>query len=38
LRGIEDVHGGHHYDHAAEHCGGGDHSKPIIGDSLKEAE
>ena len=38
LRGIEDVHGGHHYDHAAEHCGGGDHSKPVIGDSLKEAE
>ena len=28
LRGIEDVHGGHHYDHAAEHCGGGEHSSP----------
>ncbi len=28
LRGIEDVHGGHHYDHAAEHCGGGEHPSP----------
>ena len=28
LRGIHDVHGGHHYDHSAEHCGGGDHTKP----------
>ena len=26
LRGIQDVHGGHHYDHAAEHCGGADHA------------
>jgi len=28
LRGIQDVHGGHHYDHAAEHCGGADHATP----------
>jgi zinc transport system ATP-binding protein len=38
LRGIEDVHGGHHYDHAAEHCGGGDHTTPIWVGSLKEEE
>ena len=29
MRGIEDVHGGHHYDHSAEHCGGGDHSVSV---------
>ena len=29
LRGIQDVHGGHHYDHAAEHCGGADHATSL---------
>ena len=38
LRGIEDVHGGHHYDHAAEHCGGADHTMGVQVGSLKEAE
>lgn len=38
LRGIEDVHGGHHYDHAAEHCGGGEHPKPQSVWALKEEE
>lgn len=38
LRGIEDVHGGHHYDHAAEHCGGGEHPDPVPGRQLREEE
>ena len=38
LRGIEDVHGGHHYDHAAEHCGGGEHPDPQTVLQLKEGE
>ena len=38
LRGIEDVHGGHHYDHAAEHCGGGEHPSPQSVWPTKEEE
>jgi len=38
LRGIEDVHGGHHYDHAAEHCGGGDHSMDVQVGRVEEVE
>lgn len=36
LRGIEDVHGGHHYDHAAEHCGGEEHPGSQIVSPPKE--
>ena len=38
LRGIQDVHGGHHYDHSAEHCGGGDHAWPASVIIQKEDE
>ena len=38
LRGIEDVHGGHHYDHAAEHCGGADHTMDVQVGRQKEVE
>ena len=38
LRGIQDVHGSHHYDHSAEHCGGGDHAWPASVIIQKEDE
>jgi zinc transport system ATP-binding protein len=38
LRGIEDVHDGHHYDHSAEHCGGGDHPVSVSVYPPKEAK
>jgi len=37
LRGIDDVHGGHHHDHGEEHCGH-DHDQFVIPSNLKEAE